>query len=53
MYVLGFGKPVAVKPLTEEMAVQLGADMLGEMIVFGIAVGVVFHEYVRYNNDCV
>lgn len=30
MYVMGFGKPVSVPPLNEQMAVELGAELLGE-----------------------
>ena len=30
--------------LKEERAVEVGADMIGEMVVYGIAAGVIFYE---------
>ena len=36
-----------VKPLNEDIAVDLAADMLGEMIIFSIAAGMLLLEYTR------
>jgi optic atrophy 3 protein len=47
MYVLGFGKPVQVAPLSEQMAVELGSEILGETIVFSIAAAALIFEYNR------
>ena len=44
---MGLGKTKEVKPLTEEMAVDLGADMLGEMFIFVVGAGVIAAEYWR------
>ena len=52
MKLLGLGKVVNVKPLTEEQAVELSADMLGEFIIFFVASVILFSEYKRsYNKD--
>ena len=32
-------------PLKEDRAVEVGADMIGEMVIYGIAVGVLFYEF--------
>lgn len=39
----GQGKVEYVR-LKEERAVEVGADMIGEMVVYGIAAGVIFYE---------
>ena len=44
---MGLGKTKEVKPLTEEMAVDLGADMLGELFIFSVGTGVIAAEYWR------
>lgn len=44
---MNLGKPVAVPPLNEAMATELGANLLGEAIIFGIGAGVLIWEYVR------
>ncbi|KRY75751.1 Optic atrophy 3 -like protein [Trichinella pseudospiralis] len=50
MIMIGFGKPVTIPELNEEAAVELGADILGEMVVYAIAVFVVAFEYMRSNE---
>ena len=41
-----------IKKLPEEEAVQLGAEIISEMLLFGVAVGVMLYEYVRgYQKD--
>ena len=47
---MGIGKTKEVKPLTEEMAVDLGADMLGEIFIFVTGVGVIAAEYCRQSR---
>ena len=40
----------SIPPLEEKEAIQKGADLLGEAIVFGVSVGVVVWEYNRSNE---
>ncbi|VDO92790.1 unnamed protein product [Soboliphyme baturini] len=47
---LGFGKPVDVPALTEEAAVELGANLVGELIVYVVAVIIFTVEYNRTNE---
>jgi len=44
---LGLGKSVEVKPLNEDAAVDLAAEMLGELFVFGVGVCILISEYMR------
>jgi len=44
---LGLGKSVEVKPLNEDKAVDLAAEMLGELFVFAVGVGILISEYLR------
>jgi len=47
MWILNLGKPVNVPPLNEAMAIELGANLLGEGIIFMIAAGILYSEYTR------
>lgn len=47
MRLLGLGKVSQVKPLSDEMAVALAADMLGEAVIFGMATLCLWLEYKR------
>ncbi|XP_034237888.1 putative OPA3-like protein CG13603 [Thrips palmi] len=47
MWVMNLGKTSKVPQLNEAMAIELGANMLGETIVFSIAAGILFFEYSR------
>ncbi|KAK9884220.1 hypothetical protein WA026_005170 [Henosepilachna vigintioctopunctata] len=47
MWVLNLGKPVSVPIYNEKMAIELGANLLGEGIIFIIAAGIVIAEYSR------
>jgi len=49
MRLLGLGqtKKSTVKPLTDQQAVDLGAEMLGEIILFTVGTGVIALEYIR------
>lgn len=38
---------VAVPKLNDQMAVELGANLLGEVIIFAIGAGILILEYVR------
>lgn len=49
MWMLNFGKPVHISVLNEAMAIELGANLLGESIVFSIAAMLVIMEVNRYN----
>jgi len=44
---LGLGKSVEVKPLNEDAAVDLAAEMLGEMFIFAVGVCILISEYRR------
>ncbi|XP_076442443.1 optic atrophy 3 protein homolog [Babylonia areolata] len=44
---MGLGKAQSVEKLSEEMAIELGAEMLGEFIIFAIAAGTLLLEYQR------
>lgn len=47
MWVLNLGKPVNVQPLNETMAIELGANLLGETIIYSIGAGLLIFEYKR------
>lgn len=47
MWSLNLGKPVHVPQLNETMAIELGANLLGETIIFTIGAGLLIFEYVR------
>ena len=48
---LGLGKSKKVKPLNDEMAMELGAEMLGEGVVFGVAAFTLWLEYKRQQHN--
>lgn len=50
MWILNLGKPVNIPVLNEAMAIELGANLLGEGIIFIIAAGMVLFEYNRSSN---
>ncbi|KAL3219702.1 hypothetical protein MRX96_030253 [Rhipicephalus microplus] len=47
MRILNLGKPTEVPPLNEAMAIELGAELLGEMIIFAAAAATLIAEYMR------
>lgn len=51
MRLLNLGKPSAVKPLKEVDAIELGAELLGECIIFTIAAGTIVAEYIRQSRN--
>lgn len=53
---LGLGKPKEVSKLSEDVAAELGAEMLGELLIFGFGVACLVFEYRRqikkeYNKE--
>ncbi|KAG7200111.1 hypothetical protein KM043_000556 [Ampulex compressa] len=47
MYVMNLGKPTKVAKLNEAMAIELGASLIGEVIIFSVAGGCLILEYNR------
>lgn len=47
MWILNLGKPVNIPVLNEAQAIELGANLLGEAIIFVIAAGILISEYAR------
>lgn len=47
MWILNLGKPVNIPVLSEAMAIELGANLLGEGTIFLIAAGIIVSEYNR------
>ncbi|KAF5297115.1 hypothetical protein FQA39_LY02695 [Lamprigera yunnana] len=47
MWVLNLGRPISVPPLSEAMAIELGANLLGEAIMFTVAALLLIREYNR------
>jgi len=47
MKMLGLGKPTQVQKLNEAMAIELGAELLGETIIFLSAAITIAAEYIR------
>ena len=50
MWVMNLGKPVTVPSLNEAMAIELGANLLGEAIIFTVAAAVLVLEYNRQSR---
>lgn len=48
MWILNLGKPVNIPVLSQEMAIELGANLLGESVIFIIGAGLLIVEYNRY-----
>lgn len=47
MWALNLGKPTTVPTLTEAQAIELGANLLGELVIFTIGAGLLLAEYQR------
>ncbi|XP_034941389.1 putative OPA3-like protein CG13603 [Chelonus insularis] len=47
MYVMNLGKPTKVAKLNEQMAIELGANFMGEIIIFTITGGLIIFEVRR------
>jgi len=50
MKMLGLGKPSQVQKLNEAMAIELGAELLGETIIFLSAAVTIAAEYIRQSR---
>lgn len=48
---LGLGKPTEVKKLTDENAAEIGAGILGEVIIFSIGTFLIYLEYRRQGRN--
>lgn len=44
---MGSKAPVEVQPLAEEKAVEMGSELLGELLLFSIGVGYISYEYFK------
>ena len=44
---IGTTGPTHVKPLTEERAAELGAEIIGDTFVYSVAASLIIFEYVR------
>lgn len=51
MRLLNLGKPTEVSKLNENMAIELGAELLGEAIIFAVAVFTLTAEYIRSSRS--
>ena len=47
---MGLSGPDKVQPLSEQVAVDVGAELLGESLIFGIATLTLYFEYRRGQN---
>ncbi|KAL6264061.1 hypothetical protein P5V15_004140 [Pogonomyrmex californicus] len=47
MYIMNLGKPTKITKLNETMAIELGANLMGELIIFSVAGACVVLEYNR------
>ncbi|KOX70376.1 hypothetical protein WN51_04779 [Melipona quadrifasciata] len=47
MYLMNLSKPTKVAKLNEAMAIELGANLMGEVIIFSVAGGCLILEYNR------
>lgn len=47
MWAMNLGKPTVVPTLNEAQAIELGANLLGEFVIFTIGAGLLILEYTR------
>ena len=47
MRLMGVSGPTQVKALSDEKAVQIGAEIIGELVVYTIASSAIIAEYIR------
>lgn len=45
--ILGLGRVKDVQPMSEEAAIDLSSEMLGELIIFSVGAGCIYLEYRR------
>lgn len=48
MWSLNLGRPAIIPQLNEKMAIELGAKLLGELLLFAIPAVLIVLEYIRY-----
>lgn len=44
---MGSKAPVEIQPLSEEKAVEMGSELLGELLLFSIGVSYISYEYFK------
>ncbi|XP_043652448.1 putative OPA3-like protein CG13603 [Drosophila teissieri] len=47
MWMLGLGQPRLIPPLTDAMTIQMGGDILGEMVIFILGATLIIGEFKR------
>lgn len=47
MWAMNLGKPTNIPKLSEAMAIELGANLLGECVIYVIGASLLTFEYVR------
>ena len=47
MRLMGSKAPIEVQPLAEERAVEMGSELLGEILLFSVGVGYIGYEYLK------
>ncbi|XP_065919273.1 optic atrophy 3 protein homolog [Dysidea avara] len=47
MRLMGSQAPVEVQRLSEDKAVQMGSELLGELMLFAVGAGLISYEYIR------
>lgn len=47
MWAMNLGKPANIPKLNEAMAIELGANLLGECVIYVIGASLLVFEYVR------
>lgn len=50
MWILNLGRPVNIPVLSQEMAIELGANLLGESLIFTIGAVILMFEYNRQSK---
>ncbi|KAJ8723888.1 hypothetical protein PYW07_007868 [Mythimna separata] len=50
MWILNLGRPVNIPVLSQEMAIELGANLLGESLIFTIGAAILMFEYNRQSK---
>lgn len=51
MRVMGATGPTHIKPLEEDKAVEIGAEILGEAFIYGVAASFLIFEYWRSSRN--
>ncbi|XP_017008888.2 putative OPA3-like protein CG13603 [Drosophila takahashii] len=51
MWMLGLGQPRIIPPLTDAMTIQMGGDILGELVIFLIGASLLIGEFSRQSKN--